>query len=435
MAELRQWDGTQWITVTDEAHRADAGDPHGQYVLESALNMDALLDADTTTTAPAAGNVLTWNGTTNWVPQAPAAVAMNDLTDADTVTLPATPGDGLIWDGTNWVPGAPVSQGITPLAPVRVASNATGVIASPPAAIDGITMVAGDRVLVKNQTNAVENGIYTYGATLTRATDANTEGSLVPGNSVLVQEGVVNGGVSFLVALESADLPWTPGTDEDRWYAAISKMDMQAGAGLSIAGKVLNVGQGAGIVVGADDVALDTTFTDGRYSLAAHAHTMDSLTDADTSTTAPAVGDGLQWDGTNWVPAAPAAGAVLPLAGAGLTGGVASYDVVGGTGITVAADLVSLDKAYTDTLYSPVTHAHNLDSLTDADTTTTAPTAGQQLGFDGTNWVPVTPAAGVTDHGLLTGLTDNDHPQYPQWAIANTAPAAPTAGMFWTVIP
>ena len=35
---------------------------------------------------------------------------------------------------------------------------------------------------------------------------------------------------------------------------------------------------------------------------------------------------------------------------------------------------------------------------------------------DGTNWVGIAPASGiVTEHGLLTGLTDDDHPQYTAW--------------------
>ena len=44
----------------------------------------------------------------------------------------------------------------------------------------------------------------------------------------------------------------------------------------------------------------------------------------------------------------------------------------------------------------------------------TAPTSGQVLAFDGTQWAPKTPAGGggVTDHGALGGLTDDDHPQY-----------------------
>lgn len=42
----------------------------------------------------------------------------------------------------------------------------------------------------------------------------------------------------------------------------------------------------------------------------------------------------------------------------------------------------------------------------------TPPTVGQVLAWDGTAWVPTTASSGVTDHGALTGLLDDDHPQY-----------------------
>lgn len=42
----------------------------------------------------------------------------------------------------------------------------------------------------------------------------------------------------------------------------------------------------------------------------------------------------------------------------------------------------------------------------------TAPATGQVLVWDGTQWAPATPASGVTDHGALNGLADDDHTQY-----------------------
>jgi len=42
----------------------------------------------------------------------------------------------------------------------------------------------------------------------------------------------------------------------------------------------------------------------------------------------------------------------------------------------------------------------------------TTPTSGQVLTFQGSEWTPVTPPMGVTDHGALNGLADDDHPQY-----------------------
>lgn len=59
----------------------------------------------------------------------------------------------------------------------RVSTQSTINLASPGATIDGITMVSQDRVLVRSQTTASENGIYVWnGAStaMTRSLDANT---------------------------------------------------------------------------------------------------------------------------------------------------------------------------------------------------------------------------------------------------------------------
>lgn len=72
--------------------------------------------------------------------------------------------------------------------------SATGVLT-----IDGVALSAGDRVLVKNQTTALQNGVYTLttaGAVgvagiLTRATDSNNSiaGQVVAGDFVFVDQG------------------------------------------------------------------------------------------------------------------------------------------------------------------------------------------------------------------------------------------------------
>ena len=46
------------------------------------------------------------------------------------------------------------------------------------------------------------------------------------------------------------------------------------------------------------------------------------------------------------------------------------------------------------------------------DVTITAPANGEVLTYNGSEWVNAAPGGGVTDHGALTGLLDDDHPQY-----------------------
>lgn len=80
----------------------------------------------------------------------------------------------------------------------RVASVANINLASPGATIDGVTMVSGDRVLVKDQTTASANGIYLWtgaGTAMTRALDANTANELEQA-VVTVEEGT-SAGASF----------------------------------------------------------------------------------------------------------------------------------------------------------------------------------------------------------------------------------------------
>lgn len=85
---------------------------------------------------------------------------------------------------------------------VRVASVANVNIASPGAAIDGITLANGNRVLLKNQTAPEENGIYIFNgaaSAMTRATDANTDAKITQGLSTDVIEGTVNGRTRWLL--------------------------------------------------------------------------------------------------------------------------------------------------------------------------------------------------------------------------------------------
>jgi hypothetical protein len=85
--------------------------------------------------------------------------------------------------------------------PCRVATIANITLSgSAPNTLDGATLAANDRILVKDQSTASQNGIYivtTLGTgadgTWTRATDADGAGELLSGMLVTVSEGTVNG--------------------------------------------------------------------------------------------------------------------------------------------------------------------------------------------------------------------------------------------------
>ncbi|GHE32417.1 hypothetical protein GCM10017673_39190 [Streptosporangium violaceochromogenes] len=95
---------------------------------------------------------------------------------------------------------------------VRVASTANVSVSSAPATIDGVTLAANDRVLLKNQTAAAENGIYVFastGAALTRAADADAAAEVTPGLWVTVEEGTANADTAWWL---TTDGPITIGT-------------------------------------------------------------------------------------------------------------------------------------------------------------------------------------------------------------------------------
>lgn len=85
----------------------------------------------------------------------------------------------------------------SPAKSVRVATTAN-ITLSGTQTIDAVGVVAGDRVLVQNQSTASQNGIYVVAAgAWSRATDADSNLELYGGVLVSVSEGTVNGGKVF----------------------------------------------------------------------------------------------------------------------------------------------------------------------------------------------------------------------------------------------
>jgi hypothetical protein len=89
---------------------------------------------------------------------------------------------------------------------VRVATTAN-ITLSGTQTIDGVSVVAGNRVLVKNQTTQTQNGIYVVSASAwSRAADADNtpDGELKGGDFTLVLEGTVNSGYGYICSNTSA---------------------------------------------------------------------------------------------------------------------------------------------------------------------------------------------------------------------------------------
>lgn len=107
-------------------------------------------------------------------------------------------------DGAGGTSAAPWTTAVAVLAwkaPVRAATTAAGTLASSFEAgdvIDGVTLAAGDRILVKDQASGAENGIYVVAASgaPARASDANA-GDEMLGATCFVSEGTANGNRQF----------------------------------------------------------------------------------------------------------------------------------------------------------------------------------------------------------------------------------------------
>jgi hypothetical protein len=81
--------------------------------------------------------------------------------------------------------------------PARVASGTNVTISGPGATIDGVTMAAGDRVLLTGQTTGSENGPYTWNGAavaMTRTVDASVDAHFFRGWEIGVLEGTLYGG-------------------------------------------------------------------------------------------------------------------------------------------------------------------------------------------------------------------------------------------------
>jgi hypothetical protein len=94
-----------------------------------------------------------------------------------------------------------VAQGLDVKTSV-VAATTANITLTAPQTIDGISVIAGDRVLVKNQTTASANGIYVVAAgAWTRAVDADTWAELISA-FVFVERGTINADTGYVCTVD-----------------------------------------------------------------------------------------------------------------------------------------------------------------------------------------------------------------------------------------
>lgn len=121
--------------------------------------------------------------------------------------------------------------------PVRAATT-TNITLSGAQTIDGVSVGAGDRVLVKNQSTGSVNGIYLAASgAWSRATDFDAASEVV-GAAVFVSEGTTGGNSQWNM---TTDGPVTIGTTALVWAQVGGGTSYTAGGGIGISGGVISV--------------------------------------------------------------------------------------------------------------------------------------------------------------------------------------------------
>ena len=146
--------------------------------------------------------------------QLDAKLSLSGGTLTGALTLNADPSNSLHAATKQYVDA--LSNGIKWKPSVRAATTTNGTLASAfvnGTVHDGVTLVTGDRILIKNQLTASENGIQIVPASgaPTRASDADSFGEL-NGAVVMVLEGTANGDKGFMQIAELTSL-----SDNQTW--------------------------------------------------------------------------------------------------------------------------------------------------------------------------------------------------------------------------
>jgi len=155
-------------------------------------------------------------------------------------------------------------SGLDVKASVRVATTGN-ITLSGTQTIDDVAVVAGDRVLVKNQSTAADNGIYVCDAsTWSRADDANSSTEVTPGMFTFVEEGSANADSGWVLTNNATVNLGLTGLAFAQFSGA---GQISAGAGLTKTGNTIDaVGTANRITVNTDSIDIASTYT-GQTSI------------------------------------------------------------------------------------------------------------------------------------------------------------------------
>jgi hypothetical protein len=145
-----------------------------------------------------------------------------------------------------------LQAGFSVKAPVKAIAT-SNITLSGAQTVDGVSLVAGDRVLVAGQTAGQNNGIYVVAAgSWTRSADANSSPEVKDGMSVFVEQGTEFGNSTWVLITNNTI---TLGTTALEFVRFSGLGQISAGNGLAQSGNELSVNVGNGIQLVADAVA------------------------------------------------------------------------------------------------------------------------------------------------------------------------------------
>ena len=151
------------------------------------------------------------------------------------------------------------AQGLDVKQSVRAATT-ENITLSGTQTIDGVSLVAGDRVLVKNQTTGSENGLYVVvdGGSWTRAEDADSDSEVTAGLFTFVTEGTSYADTGWVISTND-DI--TVGTTAITFTQFSGAGVISAGDGIVQNGTVFDiVGTSDRITVNADSIDIAATY-------------------------------------------------------------------------------------------------------------------------------------------------------------------------------
>ena len=208
--------------------------------------------------------------------------------------------------------------------------------------IDGVTVSTNDRVLVKNQTDTKQNGIYVVTATgdgsnpfvLTRAGDADAASEITGGTFTFVEQGTANSENGFVFTHDGTPTLGTTAITVTQFSGA---GQITAGAALTKTGNQLDVAvDDSTIEVSSDALQIKTTYpgqasitTLGTITTGVWNGTAIAATSGGTGLTSYSTGDIIRASGANTLAALSlgANGKILQSDGSNVTYG----DIDGGT--------------------------------------------------------------------------------------------------------